>query len=140
MGRLRSNLLYGFLPIQIFHVAHRNCRIIRITNDFIFNFFKTFNAFFNQYLMNRRQGKRIMNKPQKFLFIVCKPSPGSAQSKSRTQNYRITDGLCRLKGFFCCIGDKGRRTGSPNFSHNSLNSSLSSACRMLSLPVPSSSV
>ena len=95
--------------IQIFHVAHRNCRIIRITNDFIFNFFKTFNAFFNQYLMNRRQGKRIMNKPQKFLFIVCKPSPGSAQSKSRTQNYRITDGLCRLKGFFCCIGDKGRQ-------------------------------
>ena len=78
--------------------------------------------------MNRRQGKRIMNKPQKFLFIVCKPSPGSAQSKSRTQNYRITDGLCRLKGFFCCIGDKGRQYRFfLIFRTISLNSSLSSA-------------
>ena len=86
--------------IDIFHVAHSDRCIICIPHYLVFDFFKAFNAFFNQYLMNGGKGKRIFRNFKKLLLVIGKTASGSSQCKCRPEHDRITDFVC---GFFCLL-------------------------------------
>ena len=93
--------------IHILHPADGNCPVIRIPHDLKFNFLITFDALFNQHLMNGGETEGIDADLLKFLLIVCKSASRASEGKCRAQYNGIAD---FLGGPFCMlqiIGDLG---------------------------------
>ena len=64
LGRAHNDRISGMntYRIQIFHITDRDRGIVAVPHHFIFNFFITFNTFFNQHLLYRRKGQRLFHQ------------------------------------------------------------------------------
>ena len=95
--------------VEIFHITNGDGCVVRITHNFVFNFFITLDTLFNQNLAYRRERKSVFHKRQKFCLIVGKSAARTAERECRTKNNRIPYFLCNCQALFhraCNIGRK----------------------------------
>ena len=104
--------------VDVFHTTDCDRVVCTVTHYFEFDFFITFYALFNQYLMYGRQFQRIFHDFDQFSFVVCKAAACTAQCECRTQYYGVTDFVSRFDTFFNGVCDHGRDNGfADGFTH-----------------------
>ncbi len=91
--------------IQVLHVTDNYSRIISVSDYFIFNFFESFNAFFDKNLTNRRQGQCCFHSFAQLFGGMRKTAAGSPQSKCWTQDNWITNFFGGGESLFYIVGD-----------------------------------
>ena len=91
--------------IKVLHITYRDGGIVAVAHYLIFNFFIAFDTFFNQHLMNRRKGQRVLHQRHQFGLVICKAAAGTAQREGRAQHHRVTDLLRHRDTFFNSIGN-----------------------------------
>ena len=64
--------------IHVLHTADGDRMIVGVTHYFELDLFVSFNALFDQDLMNRRKLKRIHADVDQFFFVICKAAAGSS--------------------------------------------------------------
>ena len=64
--------------IHVFHTADGDGMVVRVTHYLELDFFVTFYALFDQYLMNRGELEGIYADVYEFFFVICKAAAGSA--------------------------------------------------------------
>ena len=105
--------------IHILHPADGDGLVVGVTHDFKFDLLVTFDALFNQHLVNGRKPEGIDADLHKFFLIVCKSASRSAESKSRTQYNGIADffssPLCVLQVIGNLRGDDRLADGLAHF-------------------------
>ena len=91
--------------VDILHPADRDGMVVGIAHNLEFDFFVSFDTFFDQDLVYRGQFKGIVPDIKQFRFIVGKAASGAAERKCRPKNDRIADPFSRCFCFLQIIGD-----------------------------------
>ena len=85
--------------VNVFHVAYRNGGVVGVSHYLVLYFFVALYALFNKNLCYGRKRESVLEKLTAFFLIVCKTASGSAESKCRAENNRISYFLCGSKTF-----------------------------------------
>ena len=86
--------------IKIFHVADGDGGVVFVAHHFVFDFLKTFDAFFDEHLVNRRQGECIFHQFLELFRRLRKTAARAAERKCRAKHHRKPDVFHGLAALF----------------------------------------
>ena len=93
--------------VNVLHVADCDAVSCAVTHYFIFNFFPSCDAALYQNFTYTRKTETILQDFTEFIFIMGDTAAASTECVSRTENYRIADGICKCKTIFYCCNNLG---------------------------------
>ena len=103
--------------VDVFDKADGNQFIVRVADDFDFQFFPTGDRFFDQNFRNHRSGQTASDDGAEFFRIVRDPAAGAAHRVRRTHDARISELGDDRFGFFHRASDFAARGFDPEFRH-----------------------
>ncbi|MNV43974.1 hypothetical protein D3C71_1357120 [compost metagenome] len=95
--------------IEVLHVADHDAVIVRITHDFIFDFFHAGDALLDQTLADRAVANTGFNRLAQLVFVRTNAAARSAQRVGRTNDNRVADFSGEVQRFFQCRHNRALR-------------------------------